>query len=236
MSSKREKGKKFIELLNERKKLEGTKVVNTSLNFVNSIYTVNRNYHELSEIISEYEKGLSIWDVKNRTKLDGLMIEFSRLLQNYLSSIYSLIEHTRIVCKDLNRINSSKEYSSKINALKEENCVWFVPELRTYSQHIRLHLITSQLSIRKNEETGQNEIEQKILLQKDEIIKWDKWSKKANEYIGSKKEINLKLVLAEYQALINVFYDWFYKEVGNLYAKELEEYHKITAELDRIAP
>jgi hypothetical protein len=47
----------------------------------------------------------------------------------------------------------------------------------------------------------------------------------------SLKEIDLKVVLSEYQTLIGVFYEWLYKKVEELYSKQLEELARIQSEL-----
>ena len=62
---------------------------------------VNKNYEELFDAISWLETNQSAWD-SSAEESDAKMKEgfenieeIRRLLQNYLSSIYFLIEHTR---------------------------------------------------------------------------------------------------------------------------------------------
>ena len=235
-SKSRENGKKFIELLDKRQNLEGTKVVNILLNLSNSNYTVARNYQELTKIIVTYEKNLSIWDVKNRPKLDSLMREFSRCLHNYLSSVYSLIQHTFIVKSNLDRIKTCEEFTKKVRILSDNSCITFVKDLRTYSQHIKLPIISSSISISKNKTNGKNIVKKKILLQKQDILQWTNWSKSSKDYINSKKELEFKNILSEYEKLNREFFNWFYNEATKLYSPELEEYANLEKELSRLAP
>ena len=130
-------------------------------------------------------------------------------------------------CPELN-----KPYSEKVEELRRNDCVVFVKDLRTFSQHIGLPLLSGQISFKKlSADSDNSELKQRILLQKDEFNKWKRWNKASENYITSHEEIDLKLVLNEYQSLIKTFYEWFYKKVTELYSKELMEYHKITSEL-----
>lgn len=228
-------GKKYIELLEAREKLEGTRIFRMLLNLATSQYVVNRNYCELAIAINKYESDLEIWNIRKRVLFEAFLRELTRLLQNYLSSTYSLIEHNRQFCNDLNCSELDRAYSEKIEALRSNDCVKFVRDLRTFSQHIGLPLLSGQISIKKlSAESNSSEFKQRILLQKSELLKWKEWKKASENYINSHEEIDLKLVLNEYQSLIKTFYEWFYKKVTELYSKQLLEYAKIDSELARL--
>jgi hypothetical protein len=225
-------GKKYIELLDTREKLEGTRIFRMLLNLATSQYAVNRNYHELSSAINKYENDLEIWSINKRELFQAFLRELTRLLQNYLSSTYSLIEHNRRFCVDLDSSELNKPYFEKIKELRRNDCVVFVRDLRTFSQHIGLPLLSGQISFKKlSVDSDNSEFKQRILLQKDEFNKWKDWRKASENYIKSHEEIDLKLVLNEYQSLIKTFYEWFYKKVTELYSRELMEYYKITSKL-----
>ena len=44
-------------------------------------------------------------------------------------------------------------------------------------------------------------------------------------------DIDLKLVMVEHYSLIEAFYQWFYKKVTKLFAKQLQEYSEIESQL-----
>jgi hypothetical protein len=225
-------GKKYLELLDAREKLEGTRIFRMLLNLATSQYAVNRNYHELSRAINKYENDLEIWSINKRGLFEAFLRELTRLLQNYLSSTYSLIEHNRRFCVDLDSSELNNSYSEKIEELRRNDCVVFVKDLRTFSQHIGLPLLSGQISFKKlSVDSDNSEFKQRILLQKDEFNKWKDWRKASKNYIKSHEEIDLKLVLTEYQSLIKTFYEWFFKKVTELYSKELMEFYKITSKL-----
>ena len=231
------RGKRFIELLNKREKLEGTKIFGILDRLGISLYTEKRNYQDLSSAISKYESDISIWYLKNRPKLDAFLREFSRLLHNYLSSIYSLIEHTQMVRKNLDNSELNEDYPLKLEEIFSKDCVRFVRDLRTYSQHIGLPIIAARLSIKKKSPKNKRVDEkQQILLEKEALLKYKKWHRDSKKYIISHKDIDLKVALGEYQVLVEKFYEWFYKKVWKLYSKELEEFARIEAELAEVAP
>jgi hypothetical protein len=230
-----ENGKRFIELVKKREQLEGTRIMGLLLNLATSQHTVNRNYEELSKAMAWYEGNLSIWDIAHRHKLDAFMKEFKRLSQNYLSSTYSLIEHTRIFCKELNNSKLNEEYSVKSTELRSHVAIRFVRDLRTYSQHIKLPIVSATLSLTPTEQGSTGKIEQKILLEKEELLKWKDWHKDSRKHIESKKKIDLNPILAEYQTLVKGFYDWLYRRVGELYRKQLDEFAEVERELSRLS-
>ena len=75
-----------------------------------------------------------------------------------------------------------------------------------------------------------------MLLQKDELLKWNKWSNSSKRYIASRKEIQLIAVLREYQGLIADFYQWFYKKTCQIYEKQLRELSILDEEIENLNP
>lgn len=200
-------GKKYLELIDKREKLEGTRIFGMLLNLSTSRYTINRNYDELSRIITKLESDLEIWSVAKRGLFEAYLRELTRLLQNYLSSTYSLIEHYRHFCIDLHCSELDELYSEKVRKLRSNDCVVFVRDLRTFSQHIGLPLLSGQISIHKSSlESNDSEIKQRILLEKGEFERWTDWNEISKKYIMSHQEIELKVVLNEYQSLARAHY------------------------------
>lgn len=229
-------GKKFIELLDKRKALKGTQIFGFLNHLATSLYIVNRNHKELSNAILVYEKDVSIWDVKNRVKLDAFMREFSRLLHNYLTSVYSLIQHTINLRKKLGNSELSKEYSERLKSLHRSGCVKFVINLRQYSQHFNLPFVSAQISLKREREEDSTTIKQQILLEKNELLKWKSWGSASRKYISSRKEIDMKPILIEYQTLNKEFYRWYFLKIKTLYSKELQEFFDLESELTKLSP
>ncbi len=236
-SLNKESGKKFIELFEKREKHEGTRIFRMLLNLSTSNYALNRNNKDLMSAISFYEQHIiEIWDIKKRDKFQAFLWELSRLFQNYLSSYYSLIKHTEQFCRESKCVELSKEYSERVKIIRIDDFVRFVYDLRTFSQHFGLPLFAAQLSLKAEKNEKAKGIEQRILLQKKELLKWKSWSGYSKNYINSNENIDLKLVMIEHYSLIKTFYQWFYKKVRELFAKPLQEYTEIESQIAALQP
>ena len=103
-----------------------------SLDF--SLNIVKRNYEELKEIIDEYEGGNHLHPLKDQDLMTGYHIEFSRRLHNYLNSVYTIIEYSRIIRKHLN--NDFEEiFQKKFNWLSHNEIFLFYKTLCRYLKH-----------------------------------------------------------------------------------------------------
>jgi hypothetical protein len=220
-------------LVQKREQLEGTRIFGMLLNLDTSHYAVSKNYQELSSAFAFYEGNLEIWDVKKRQKLDFFLRELSRLLHNYLSSTFSLIRHNVKLCNELDSVELNQEYSKAIKALELNDCYWFVKDLRNSAQHVGLPILSAQLSFSRNQ--GNPEVKHRILLDKEILLNWKEWKKGSKNYINSHKEIDLKLVINEYQLLVRNFYVWFNKTIVQRFSKQLQEFAEIDREICKLS-
>lgn len=217
-------------LSEKREGLLGTKLYRMLMNLATTHYAVNRNYQEFSIAITNYEGNIAIWDVKRRNELHSFLREISRLLHNYLSSTFSLIRHTSKLCDDLGCNQLKKEYDEKVSAFNSNDCVFFIKDLRNFAQHIGLPPPTASISP-LHDNVG---IRSRILLSKQSLLSWKEWKTASKRYIRANPEIDLKLTINQYQALINQFHIWFCQRVINQYSKEFEEFAKIDGEMGEL--
>lgn len=229
-------GKRWIELLHEKGKLEGTRVLELLSDLFLSYYVFEKNYQEVYNAILLYEQDLSIWSVNNRSKFDAFQLEFLRLFHNYLAGIFSLIEHTRAFCINLNNTPFSIFYEKEKEKLKLNGCVFFLPELRIFTQHRQLPLVNATFEFTTTNMKNREGIsEQNLVLSKEDLFEWTKWSKETQEYLEEfEKEINLKEVTTEYQSLISAFYKNIRQQILAIYSKEIEEVREIETEMIKL--
>ena len=71
-------------------------------------------------------------------------------------------------------------------------------------------------------------------MDKDILVDWKEWKKGSKNYINSHREIDLKLVINEYQLLVRNFYVWFNKMVVQIYSKQLREFAEIDREIGKM--
>lgn len=161
-----------------------------------SVQLHKSNYDELSKFFENYNR-------TTRENIKNITIETKRLIHNYLSSAVSLIDHTRGCIKNLHQENDPSEYQTRMIGSFDNKLCAFVKELRHYMQHYKLPLISYQknaFSIRQHAS---------LVISKDELLKFSGWKKNAksyiNEYLGN---IDLRVILKEYQLIVDEFYTW----------------------------
>lgn len=228
-----EEGIRWIELAEKREQLEGTKIIMLIEHLATSHYILNLNYHELRGLIDSYESDRKIWNVENRPKLEALQREFLRLLHNFLSSIFSLVEHTYAFRKDLDNSELDSFYNEKLKELRINECITFLKDLRTFSQHYKLPFVSATLSFTASDsKKGDGITEQKLSLDKDNLLKWTRWSSPSRAFLRSQDDkIDIKKIIEEYQALIRNFYNQFYIKAVKLYEKEIMELFNLEKEM-----
>ena len=220
-------GKRWLELVNKLESLEGNKILGKLKHLSISQYTFNRNFSELINLIRIYEKDLSIWSIENRQKLDALQREFLRLLHNYLSSVYSLIQHTYVFRDNLKNDEFKKLYEEEAKKFKVDEIMTFIQDLRTYTQHYKLPISKASISFERIDKDINKEMisKQELLLDKKELLKWEKWTAPSKKYLSNQtKDIKLKDLITDYYDKIQAFYLDLYKKVSLLYEKEIKEY------------
>jgi hypothetical protein len=221
-------------------RLEGHKIVLMIRHLANSQYTLNKNYQELLGIINSYESNQKIWSSENIRELELVQKEFTRLLHNYLASIFSLIGHTYAFRTDLSNPELESFCKEQLTTLNFNEHVKFLKDLRSYAQHYALPVVTATLSVTfsitavSNEEKGH---EQKLVLRKEPLLKWDRWTSHSRTFLNNQeKEIDIKKIVEEYQKLVSKFYSVFYKKVEELYSKQIEELSRIESEMSKLKP
>lgn len=226
-------GKDWVDLAKRRDKLEGTRIVDMIKNLALSQYILNRNYNDLIEIFNYYQKDKEIWDIKNRPKLGALQKELLRLVHNYLASIYSLVEHTYVFRGKLNNKEFENFCNEKINKLKTDISITFLKDLRVYTQHYKLPFLEASISFKMiNSKKREAISEQNLFLDKEQLLKWDRWSSISKSYLNKQDDkIDIKIVIQEHQKIIKNFYGLFYNKIAKLYEKEIMELSNLEREM-----
>lgn len=132
--------KKLDQLLKQMESMEGWKIEVKTRNLGISHYIFMTNYNQLKnslELFNTKEVDSNIWAIKNRDKLNQFQIEVIRLFHNYLASVKSLVDHTRIMVRE---VHGNKKFSREYELKKQEIFVnsplsCFVQDLRNYILH-----------------------------------------------------------------------------------------------------
>jgi len=170
------------ELYSKKISSEGYSIL-SGLRLINyAIIIVNINYNELKNYIKKCNQTGIEKIFVNQKYGDYIEIQFNRLLHNYLASVKSLMEHT------YSYVNTKPELKKEWNSIAKQKfnvgCADFVKQLRNYAQHYKIPILspvyTLTLISKKSKEYNPS---YKILLNKDILLEWDKWSKRFHRSI-----------------------------------------------------
>jgi len=201
-------------------------IVNEMKSFEESLFILHTNYYELNYYFEDFKRtALKVFPKEHPTK--NVNIETKRLIHNYLSSVITVIDHSRVYINKLHPENSFEEYQIKMkSAFVDVPMCSFVKELRQYMQHYKLPEISFQknaLSIRQYALMNIN---------KEELLKFSGWKKESKKYINTfVNSVDLRRVLIEYQSIVYVFYDWLIKRQKEIFEKEILRVEELKNEI-----
>ena len=227
--------KKMESLFKQIESSEGWRIDNKTMNLSISYYIFMSNYNKLKsalELFNRKEVRTKIWAIKNRDKLNLFQKEIICLFHNYLAAAKSLVEHTRIVARELYEGKEFfNEYNLRVkNTFGDSALSHFVQDFRNYILHASIPQIMARLSSNGSEETNS------MLLDLSRLKTWDRWSPKGRDYLnGLEKNVNLYEVITAYCSLVNDFYNWFLARQEELHITEFTQLRKLREEYNKLS-
>ncbi len=186
------------------------------------------NYQELKRLMkaiaADEETIIRLWDVQNRTALEIVIEEASRLFLNFLSSAKALVDHTRVHVRKLYPSSPFlREYKAQLTQrLAKRSVTCFVQGLRNYSLHYRIPLVTATFRFKRDQP-----LENQLMLDISELARWDRWDATSKKYMATLDEDHpLEQLVDDYMALVTDFYEW-------LRRRELELHHAALSDLQQ---
>jgi hypothetical protein len=234
MSDPKETSGRIFSLFKKIQKHKGKEISDLVSALGQTEYILERNFSELQLAIQYYENNfLTLWNRDNRLQMIGFVREFARVFHNYLSSVYTLIGHTRVFLKHLGNQTFNSEYEKRKQDLLNNNVIAFTKDLRDYGQHYGMSMFAASLQLEK---VTNFEPSLTMNLQKKELLKWDGWTQQAKAYLSKQPDgIDIKIVTNEYQLDIRKFYEWFHRRLSELYSSEIAEYIETLKEFHAVS-
>lgn len=234
MLDSNEKATKIRELLRKIESHKGKEILDLTRGLAQTEYIVEHNLAEMKAAIQYYELNyMTLWNVDNRPQMIAFMREFSRLLHNYLSSVYTLVEHTRVFLAHVKNAILSFEYEKRKQTLLNDEIISFMQKLRVFGQHYGMSMFSASLDLERVSDL------QPILtmnFSKKELLKWNGWSQQAKSYLARQEEnIDIKVVTEKYQEEIRGFYKWFHRRLSELYSAEIAQYLAVVGEFQSLS-
>lgn len=218
------KGAQIVTLRHEARDMPGWQVRIELDNLTRSTAIFHNNYLELKRHVDFCETDPSnqdLWHMHSIEKQDRFATETWRLLHNFVSSAFSLVEHTRIVFRKLNRDGEFPDYQGRVDAsFAKSPLAQFVQGLRNYLLHTgsgTLHF-HGPIDVR----TGHADI--KMYLRKDDLMNWTGWNSTAKRFLADSDDmVHIGSVAREYHDQVRDFHLWFGERQREICRKELDE-------------
>lgn len=238
-------------LQNEMLLLPGNSIIRSLEILSETHYIVDSNYNDLINLVVKHETEFALTSLlsTDMQSHDNAILEILRMLHNYLSSVQSLIDHTRRVKKSLNNDELNISWKNEINRLLSNDCSIFVKQFRNYMQHFRTPSLSSILSFSNpvevlnildpdlSIETIRREFKPtfRFLLNAEDLLEWDGWYPASKRYIHTFGEhLDMRVIFLEYQTLNHNFKDRFYNKIYLLYESEIKEVDRIRNKIGEI--
>lgn len=216
----------YVALSEEMYSSEGWRILNKIkvLQLSNEIFMAN--YQDLCSQLAKYENDGSFASQlilgEDEELLEAYLGEVTRYLHNFLASVKTLVDHTRVFCMEEYKDSPFfQEYSDEINKrFINVDLTKFIQDLRNYTLHKKLPLTDATLVF-----DATNGNSQSIMLDIEDLKSWEKWTAASVRYMeGIKKRIRLKEIVDEYALITNDFYNWLAHRQEELHQKEINEW------------
>src|ERR1051325_5348715 len=183
-----------------------------------SFYVFNVNHNDLIEIIRIFQRpDISMAMLRaaaNRQyyeKLRPVFKEVVRRLHNFVASAVTLVEHTRIIARELyTETEFMNEYDQQIAERFVNNpIVQFVHKLRNYILHRDLPVTSAQFTFDANA----TEVNNSVVIDIEELRKWDGWNPVSRKFIEhAARDEKLEDIVKSYTSIIVDFHQWFHQK------------------------
>jgi hypothetical protein len=237
-----ENKKSYGDYVQEMGELKGFKLIHDMemLKITHNIFSIN--YNCLCNAIDMFEQDIELCFLSNSSRRDAITLDIICLLHNYTASAFTLVNHSRKLKQKLNNENVNVFYENEVEKLKSIEVVIFMKDLRNYVQHRSFPICNRRINLQGAVDTNQGWMEHKVLLSREELLKWrkgskSKWTSKSKKYINRfNSDIDIKLFCKEYYDIIVEFDRSFFEKVYKEYGNDIKEFIEFREQLIKLYP
>lgn len=200
-------------MVQEPNELRGQEAALRVNQFRFSVELFRRNYEELVTFLDYFAApavAFSYSPVDQKWLWQEGMKETGHLLHNFVASALSLVDHTRVLHRQLYEPEGAiPEYQTEVDSrFVDDPLSQFVIKLRQMAQHYRLPSIGSTTKVSNIRDGIAGSVQ--ISLRRTDLRKFDGWTAPANKFLDSAgDEIDLRTVVSEYYEHVDAFQAWF---------------------------
>ena len=182
------------------------------------------NHKELHAKLTEYtdpKVSSRLFDQGKFSEAQAELRELTRLVHNYVASVKTLVDHTRVIANKVIASEKLGEYQERVDSeFKFDPTSRFLHNLRDYLLHVSHPPIKAKLSF-----TGPAGMESGVELASDILLTWENWSSEARKYINSHLGgIAMLPLVDEYNCKVQSFYEWLVDYLYDARRAEMDEF------------
>jgi hypothetical protein len=202
------------------------------LQFSFSVGLLERNFREFVlflRYITSPNIAMEISLQAERWRKHEAMVEVMFLLHNYVAAVQSLIDHSRVLYRELYEPEGLiPQYQSEVTKrFVSDPLSQFIVGLRQMSQHYRLPIVHSSLDIITNL-SGSATIHPRLLLSTEDLRMFD-WKSSAKQFLDEAGDsIELADVVERHHRQMMAFYEWFSQEQSTVHGCGPAVYLRLT--------
>jgi len=224
-----EKWEEFQKLIKEIENSPGQKIIEEVDRLKRGLRMVKHNKDELikvAQVLKQPKAVPKLWAVDQRDALHTLMEEVGRLLHNFLSSAFSLVDYMRSHRKHL-YLNS--EFNQEIEAEIQKRFIndddhLIAQGLRNYIIHIGFPPVGATLHYADGDKDFNSDFNISI----ESLLKWNEWSGKQKQALARIGDIIDILLFAErYFTKVESFYLWLWSRQEGIHKKEIDDANQL---------
>ena len=171
---------------------------------------------------------------------DDFAQEAVRLLHNYLAALSTLRDVQRGIHRKIwpERFAPDKPddkrtkwevevWAPKVDDLFGDPPVVFLVDLRNYSLHYAIPLMSTATSFESRSGPGGRKVwNNTVSVDRKDLLNWDGWRSKGRQYITSHAGDNIEILplLATYSTRVRQFFEWFWKQIEGSNYRDISEY------------
>ena len=188
-----------------------------------SYFVFSANYAELINSVKHLERDQKwLRTLRNRDALETFQMNNLRLMHNFLASAFTLVDHTRILARELysgKPFYAEYEHQTK-QVFSHSPTAGFVKGLRNWMLHKGLVPVMIETKVGAEETFVSS-----IVFDLKELASWDRWDSRAKEYLASiTANPRLDDVISAYHKQIEGFYSWLDQRMGAIHAAAFAEW------------
>ena len=232
----KDRGKQIVNLYNKLTSMSEYKLLLRIRSLDSSLYVFEKNYQDLRTLLtlhSDVKEAIRLRKAGKKPEMRGFLYEITRLLQNFVASVKSLIDHTRIIYREIYKGGEEfPNYQAEVDRRFTKNpLAQFVEDLRDYCLHYESPPLYSLLHYSQTPPV----FESGVKLNTGVLKKYSNWSPAAKQYIADQGDsIDLLKVVDEYHASVTDFYRWVKSRQKEIHSQAFSNVAAIQKELENL--